>query len=237
MPTETDTAILFEDAHFIAVDKPAGLLVHPSHIDARNSDTLVTRLASQTGLRCAPVHRLDRATSGVMVLAKHTEAASRLSAVWPTGVRKQYHAIVRGHMTTAIELAHPVRDRDTGARRDATTHFTPLAHAEIDEHVDRYPTTRYSLVQAEPMTGRRHQIRQHLKHLNHPILGDTSYGKSVHNRYIAERFNAHRLLLMAKQLSFCHPFNGDLVCLEASHDAAFQRVLDGLPWCPTETAG
>ncbi|MEM7378057.1 MAG: pseudouridine synthase [Pseudomonadota bacterium] len=236
MRNETRTAILFEDAHFIAVDKPAGLLVHPSHIDAQNADTLITRLAEQTGQRCAPVHRLDRATSGVMVLAKHADAARALSATWATGVRKSYHAVVRGHLRAATRLEHPVRDRDSGVRRDAITRFAPLAEVEINEHVDRYPTTRYALIEAEPITGRRHQIRQHLKHLNHPILGDTSYGKSVHNRYIATRFNAQRLLLMAKQLSFRHPFNGDLVCLDASPDAAFQRVLDGLPWRPTETA-
>lgn len=230
MPTPSPIRVLFEDGYFIAVDKPAGLLVHASAIDAHNTDTLIDQLNLQTGLQLAPIHRLDRATSGVMVLAKNAAAARALGQVWATDVAKTYNAIVRGYLCEPVDLHHPVRDRDTGVRRDANTRFRPLAFAEIDEAVDRYPTTRYSLVEACPLTGRRHQIRQHLKHLNHPIIGDTSYGKSVHNRFIAKRFDAPRLLLLAKRLSFSHPFTGHHVTIDAEPDALFSRVLNGLPW-------
>lgn len=232
MHADAEIEVLFEDPHFIAVNKPAGLLVHPTDIDAHNHKTLIGILSEQTDKRCAPVHRLDRATSGVMLLALTADAARAASALWPDKIVKRYHAVARGYMSESIDLEHTVRDRDSGVRQLARTRFRPLAQTEIDEAVDRYPTARYSLVEAEPLTGRRHQIRQHLKHLSHPIIGDTSYGKSVHNRFFAARFDAPRLLLMAKELRFKHPFTGLPIHLEATPDAAFQRVLDALPWKP-----
>jgi len=222
--------VLFEDEHLVAVNKPAGLLVHPSAIDSHNTDTLISRITHQLGTRCAPIHRLDRATSGVILLARHSGAARHMGQTWHETTEKTYLAVVRGHLKDAVDLEHPVRDRDSGKRQLAQTRFRPLAEVEIPEAVDRYPTTRYGLVEAKPITGRRHQIRQHLKHLSHPIVGDSSFGKSVHNRYIARRFDAARLLLHAKGLSFTHPVTHLRVSLEAAPDAAFQRVLTGLPW-------
>ncbi len=222
--------VLYADDHYLAVDKPAGLLVHGTALDAHTSDTLIGRLREELGGTLSPVHRLDKATSGVMLFARDNTAASAISRNWHTDVAKHYIAIVRGFVTTASTVDNPVRDRDTGERKDAITRIWPIACAELDVAVDRYPTARYALVGAEPVTGRRHQIRQHLKHLSHPIIGDTSYGKSVHNRFFAAQFNAPRLLLHAKQLSFTHPFTQQPVSLEAAPDAAFQRVLDGLTW-------
>lgn len=232
--------ILYLDDHIVVVAKPAGLLVHRSTLDRHETRFLVQSLRDQLGRPVTPVHRLDRPTSGALVLAFDGESCARLSDAFERGlVRKQYLAIVRGEIPSDGFIDHALarlRD-DPGDRpgapevRDiAQTHYRRLASAELACRIDRYPTTRYSLVALQPLTGRRHQLRRHMKHLSHPIIGDTTYGKSSHNRFFAERFGNQRLLLTATCLRFPHPADSRPVTVEAPLPDDFRKVVDALGW-------
>ena len=177
------------------------------------------------------MHRLDRATSGVIVFGLSPAAARRLQAAFEAKqVSKGYRAVVRGWVTAAGVIDHPLDDPETGAgRRPALTHYRPLARAELPFPVDRYPTARYSLVEAEPLTGRRHQLRRHLKHVSHPIVGDTSYEPAAATRSAA----VDRLLLVARELRFVHPYTSAPVAIRAACESEWDRVMDALGWTGT----
>ena len=186
--------LLYRDAHLLAVSKPAGLLMHPSRIERRARYFAVQMARDQVGAPVFPAHRLDRPTSGVLLFALSPEVARRLAVAFQNGrIAKTYLAVVRGYAPEAGRIDQPLKqalckiaDADVDPDKEAqaaVTAFRRLARVEIDEAVDKYPTSRYSLVAAWPRTGRRHQIRRHLRRLGHPIVGDTSYGQGVHNRF------------------------------------------------------
>lgn len=234
--------ILHLDAHLCAVRKPSGLLVHRSDLDRHATDFAVQRLRDQLGVRVHPVHRLDRGASGVLLFALDADTARALSAQFEAGtVDKRYRAIVRGHPPAAGTIDHPlarVRDGHDAGRSDpqaALTRYRTLATAELPVRVDRYPTSRYALVEVAPVTGRRHQIRRHLKHIAHPIVGDATYGKGRHNRCFAERYGSTRLLLACTALALVHPVSGRSLALTAAPDDDFARVVAALGW--TERPG
>jgi tRNA pseudouridine65 synthase len=144
---------------------------------------------------------------------------------------KTYHAVVRGWVHDAGVIDHPVRDKDEqGEPKEAMTKYSPLAQAELPFAVGRYSTARYTLLEVQPVTGRRHQIRKHLKHIAHPIVGDTTHGRGEHNRLFRDKFDCHRLLLQARSLAFRHPFTGEKVLLEAVDEPEWCRVLEHLGW-------
>ncbi len=224
--------ILFRDEHYIAIHKPANILVHRSWLASRDRRFVLQELRDQIGQRVYPVHRLDRATSGVLIFALTPAAGQRLSARFEAGeVAKDYLAVVRGWADTAGVIDHPVRDRDQGgAPREAVSRYRRLARIELPFAVDRYPSSRYSLVAVQPQTGRRHQIRQHFKHLSHPLLGDTTYGNGRHNRFFREHFAIHRLLLLARQLAFEHPDSGERIVIGAAPEPDWSRLLSLPDW-------
>jgi tRNA pseudouridine65 synthase len=219
--------ILFQDAHYIAVHKPSGLLVHRSWM-SQDRVFLLQELRNQIGQHVYPVHRLDRATSGVIIFGLSSESAQALNQV-VTGqeVQKTYHAIVRGWLPqTELLVDHPIQDRETDTPyQEAQTRLRELARVELPFAVDRYPQARYSLVEAQPLTGRRHQIRKHLKHISHPIIGDIRYGKGTHNRFFRDQFNIQRLLLCARQLRFRHPLTTEHIEINAADDDDCFRVM------------
>jgi tRNA pseudouridine65 synthase len=227
--------ILYDDDDLVAVHKPAGLLVHRSSIDSRAERFLLQTLRDQIGAAVHPVHRLDKATSGIVVFARHAQAASRLAQAFRDGaVTKTYVAVVRGWAPEAVDIDHPLRDiadqrsrRQTFDSREAFTAVRCLARAELAAAVGRYPTARYSLVTCHPRTGRRHQIRRHLKHLRHPIIGDVNYGDGAHNRFFRDALGITRLLLAASLLRVPHPRTDQAIELHAPLDASF---LDALAW-------
>lgn len=224
--------VLFRDEHFIAVHKPSGLLVHKSWI---SSDTvfLLQRLRDQIGQRVYPAHRLDRATSGVIIFGLSSEASKLMGQLFTDHqVSKIYHAIVRGWLAEPEMLVdHPMQDKESNKPlQEAKTDFRELARVELPYAVDRYPTSRYSLVEARPLTGRRHQIRKHLKHISHPIIGDTSYGKNTHNRFFRDQFGVQRLLLLARELRFKHPVTGAMICITAWDEPQWVGLLHALGW-------
>jgi tRNA pseudouridine65 synthase len=241
MPTSSPDApltILYRDEDLVAVHKPAGLLVHRTTIDARDSRALLQRLRDQIGVAVYPAHRLDKATSGVVLFALHAAAARQLAAVLREGeAEKTYVAIVRGWAGEASDVDHPLRDRpDRLARRQvvesrpAFTAVRCLARAELDVAVGRYATARYSCVACLPRTGRQHQIRRHLKHLRHPVIGDANYGDGAHNRFFRHRLGIARLLLAAVAIRLPHPRSGAALAIEAPLDAEFHAVLAWPQW-------
>jgi tRNA pseudouridine65 synthase len=200
-----DLRVLHLDAELVAIDKPAGLLVHPSALDAHEDRTALQLLRDQLGERVWPLHRLDKATSGVLLFARNAEAARRWGMAFEAGeVRKAYVALVRGWPGERGEIDYPLaRDPELPSadqpRLDAVTRFERLAVFDWPFSVDgRHPSSRYALVQVEPLTGRRHQIRRHFKHIAHPLVGDTTHGKGAHNRAVAKWLGIDRLWLHAE---------------------------------------
>ncbi|SEN05733.1 tRNA pseudouridine synthase C [Halomonas caseinilytica] len=233
--TMTDALpILHHDDHLIAVHKPAGMLVHRSALARGERRFLLQTLRDQIGQRVYPVHRLDRPTSGLMVFALAPDIATQLAEAFAAHrVDKRYLAVVRGQGPEAERLDYALRDED-GRRpkaempaRKAHTEVRRLDSVELPIRVDRYPSARYSLMEARPLTGRRHQIRRHLSRRGYPIIGDAKHGKGVHNRFFAEQLACPRLLLAAVGLAFDHPADGrrlELGCaLDAPMTALFQR--------------
>ena len=233
--------ILYRDEHIVVIDKPANLLVHRSEIDRHETRFAIQILRDQIGQWVWPAHRLDRGTSGVLLFGLNPESTRLLGQQFESGqVEKRYLAVVRGHPAEQGSIDHPLsRQRDdyefhgeasSQTAQEALTHFRRLATIELPVEIDRYPSSRYALLELEPVTGRRHQIRRHLKHIAHPIIGDSSYGKGRHNRYFAEQLACHRLLLACTELSFQHPCNGDRLKIKAPVSGEFAELLARFNW-------
>ena len=233
--------ILYRDEHLIAIDKPAGLLVHRSLIDRHETRFAVQLLRDQIGRRVYPVHRLDKPTSGVLLFALSEDAARRMGAIFDGDtVRKTYLAVVRGYTEERGHIDYPLReepDRMTDALADADkpaqpaiTDYRRLATLELPVSDGRHPTSRYSLLAVTPRTGRRHQIRRHLKHIFHPVIGDTTHGDGRHNRIFREHLHCRRLLLTALELRFPHPDSGTELHIRAPLDAEFARIAALFGW-------
>lgn len=231
--------LIYRDAHLVVIDKPSGLLVHRSDIDRHETEFAVQRLRDQIGRHVFPAHRLDRGTSGLLVFALDASTAAALGRQFESqSVDKGYLAVVRGipqaegvidHALRRVEDAYLPGDRglDTQA---AQTRYRRLGQVELPWAVDRYPTSRYALLALEPLTGRRHQLRRHLKHISHPIIGDATYGNGRHNRAFAAHFGAGRLLLHCFRLAFDHPASGRRVALQAAPGGVFAAAMDAFGW-------
>lgn len=237
----SDPTLLYRDDHYVVVHKPAGLLVHRSPIDRRETRFALQLVRDLVGRRVYPVHRLDKPTSGILAFGLTSIAARRLAEVFAAGeVEKTYLAVVRGVVPDSGLIDHPLVEEldpygDPLAEPDkgpqaAVTAFRRLAAVELPFAVGRYPTSRYSLVEARPQTGRRHQLRRHFKHLCHPIIGDTKYGEGRHNRFYREEYGCHRLLLAAVELAFVHPFSGRPLRIVAPPEEDFLPLLARFGW-------
>jgi tRNA pseudouridine65 synthase len=213
--------ILAQGQGWIAVHKPAGMLCHNSAYAGPKERSALGIVRQQLGQSLFAVHRLDRATSGVWLLALDGDSARTLQATWHSDqVRKTYLAIVRGHLPASVELDHPCKDPDSGERQCAKTDFRCLAQTTQPWPVGDFAIARYSLVEAIPHSGRTHQIRQHLKHLSHPIIGDVRYGKGEHNRLFRQHLQVSRLLLHASSLQF-PDVCGELIRVAAPTEGEF----------------
>ncbi|TAK93930.1 MAG: pseudouridine synthase [Aquabacterium sp.] len=210
--TSASLRILWLDDDMVAVHKPAGWLVHRTGLDAHETRFVMQTLRDQLGRHVFPVHRLDKGTSGVLIMALHSEAARALCEAFETHrVHKHYLAMVRGWPALSAHIDHALKPDDAPAdalAQPAVTDFRRLATLQLDVPVDRYPSTRVALMQAWPHTGRRHQIRRHLKHMAHPIIGDATHGKGAHNRWWAQQLGQQRLWLHALSLNLVQPLTG-----------------------------
>lgn len=218
--------MLLHDESLAVVDKPAGLMVHDSVLAAGETDFAADRLRGQFGKPVFLVHRLDRATSGCLLLAFDRDTASALGKSLMSGaVDKHYLAVCRGWPEARFTIDHPL-DGGPGKplKKPAVTHFERLATTELELPSAGFATSRYALLRAQPETGRFRQIRRHLKHASHHLIGDTSHGDGRHNRHF-RMLGIHRMLLHASRLAFPHPANGGRVTVEAPPDAEFARAL------------
>ncbi len=232
--------ILYADEHLVVVNKPSGLLVHRSPIDRHERRFAVQILRDQLGRRVFPVHRLDKGTSGALVFALDRETAAKLAEdLANQRMAKTYLAVVRGWPAESGEIDHPLAAvpdsyapvAGTGPK-PARTRFRRLGTVELPHRVDRYPTSRYALLELHPNTGRRHQLRRHLAHVSHPIVGDSTYGKGRHNRLFAELYGVNRLLLACARLEFAHPVTGTRLVIDAEPGVEFTTLLQRLGWRP-----
>ncbi|MGF1722531.1 tRNA pseudouridine(65) synthase TruC [Vibrio kyushuensis] len=233
--------IIFQDEYLVAVNKPAGMLVHRSWLDKHETQFVMQTLRDQIGQHVFPLHRLDRPTSGVLVFALSSEVASQVMPMFANHeMEKTYHAIVRGWIEEGGVLDYPLKvelDKiaDKFAAKDkepqeAVTAYQPIAKVEVPFSTGKFPTSRYCLMEMKPQTGRKHQLRRHMAHLRHPIVGDTSHGDGKHNRLFRENYDAYQLMLHASELSFIHPFTKKELVLKARFDETWQGLMSKFGW-------
>ena len=220
--------ILYQDQHLVAINKPHGLLVHRSKI-ATNTDVYALQLLrDQIGQKVFPVHRLDRKTSGVLVFALSNEVNSKLQKQFAENqVSKTYQAIVRG-FTPDKETIDYALTNDSGKTQDAVTDYKTLQKSEIEVAFGKFNTSRYSLVEIYPKTGRFHQIRKHFAHLRHPIIGDRPHGCNKQNKLFKEKWEMITMMLHATQIEFAHPVTNELLLIKADFHQEFKRTLSFL---------
>jgi len=224
--------VVYEDDALLAVNKPAGLLVHRSAIAADETDFLLERLQAQIGGTLYLAHRLDRATSGIVLLAKSREIAGELGRLFMARrIVKRYLAVVRGWPAAEGMIDYPLPDvRERSPRKAALTRWRTLATATVPLALGKYSEQRYALVEAQPETGRYRQIRKHFHHVSHHLIGDTSHGRGDHNRLWRMHFHMHRLLLHAWRLELIHPLSGTPLTLQAPLDETWRSILAALNW-------
>lgn len=200
--------ILYEDEDLIAVNKPSGIFTHPSALSG-DRYTVMLALRERGGGRVYPLHRLDRPTSGVLLFARSSEAASEMAPViTASSTVKRYWAIVRGWPDEHGRIERSLRQVDGTRMQEAVTAYRTLSRAVWPEPVGAFEEARFALVEARPETGRQHQIRRHLRGIDHPLINDTVYGDGRQNRYFRLHFGVRRLLLQARAIAFFDPRDG-----------------------------
>lgn len=209
----------FEDSYIIVVNKPNNVLVHHSSMskNKRDESSLVQLLFNEYQRPFYPIHRLDRKTSGLIILAKAKQYVTAFQELFVTSqVLKTYYGLVRGFIAESGVIDSPVKGRDALVYKDACTHFTRLHTHELNIPVGLYPTSRYSLVALQPKTGRLHQLRIHMNKISHPLIGDPKYGDRFHNRMFQKEFKASQLFLHAYSIKLTHPYTGDSLTIQST---------------------
>ena len=233
--------ILYQDEYLVAINKPSGLLVHKSPIDKHETQFALQLVRDQIGQYVYPIHRLDKPTSGVLLFALSAEIAQSMSLLFRSSkVCKEYIAVVRGFTEDGSLIDYPLKQMlDTKEQKqqgitkeiqEAQTEYKRLTTVELPFPVSRYPVARYSLVKLLPKTGRKHQIRRHMKHIFHPIVGDTKHGRGEHNKLFREKYECHRLLLHSNRLSFMHPVSKKYLVIDAGLDEIWQTLFKNFGW-------
>jgi len=220
--------IIYQDENLIAINKPHGLLVHQSSIARDATEFALQLLRDQVGKHVSPVHRLDRKTSGILLFAFDKVSEIAMHQQFMNGeTGKKYLAILRGFTPDALDIDYPLA-KENGTMQDAFTSFTTLQRAEVAVAFGKHPTSRYSLVEAIPKTGRMHQLRRHFSHILHPIIGDRTHGCNKQNKFFKEQWDMTTMLLHASELAFIHPITKESIHLKAGLHDEFKRVMDFL---------
>ena len=215
--------ILYRDDYLAIVHKPAGWLVHRTPLDKGETRFVLQTLRDQIGQHVWPVHRLDKGTSGVLVFALSADVARTLGQAFESGegLHKEYRAIVRGWPLDEGLIDHPLKRMPDDMRSEreeiqpAQTRYATLRRGELSIAQDTFPSLRWAEVLLQPLTGRRHQLRRHMKHIAHPIIGDATHGKGPLNRSVAAHIGVARLWLHAQQLTLKHPIEGTILSVSA----------------------
>lgn len=227
--------ILYLDDDIVVIHKPSGLLVHRSNIDKYETKFLLQILRDQIGKSVYPVHRLDKPTSGLMIFALNKHCAQILTQSFTNKtVSKSYIAVARGYVDDQL-IDYPLQEKhdkmtDSLAKKDkasqaAITKVRCLDQVELPMPVGRYQQARFSLVHLSPQTGRKHQLRRHLAHIRHPIVGDTTHGDGTQNRFVRQHFNLQRLALIAHQIRFLHPITEQYMSFNTSVDDDLSSII------------
>lgn len=217
--------ILYQDEHLVAVNKPHGLLVHRSWIAADAEVFAVQELRNQLDRHVYPCHRLDRKTGGVLLFALTEEMNSQMQQQFAQNkVKKTYHAVVRGFTPDNETIDYPLLS-ERGNMQDAITEYVTLKRIEVPVAHGKHTSSRYSLVEVAPQTGRMHQIRKHFAHIFHPIIGDRPHGCNKQNRLFKQNWGMDTMLLHARTLEFVHPLTNETINVEAEYNAPFASAI------------
>ena len=236
--------IIYRDEHIIAVNKPSGLLVHRSMIDRHETEFAMQIVRDMVDQHVYTVHRLDKPTSGVLLFALSSEVARLLSEQFTEQtITKTYHALLRGwtedqHIDYALkEKLDKIADkkaRQDKAAQSAQTDLKVLHRYTYPVAVGRYPQARLSWVELSPHSGRKHQLRRHMAHIRHPIMGDTSHGDGKQNKFMRQTFNFNDLALINSKMQLVHPVTQQSLSLDAPLSSELVQLLDTLQPCQWE---
>ena len=216
--------VIYEDEDLIAINKPHGLLVHRTKIANDTDQFALQILRDQIGQRVYPAHRIDRKTSGVLLFSKSKDVDSIIQKqVMNHKVNKSYKAIVRGF--TPISGAIDYAIGEGTKKQEAVTNYKSLKHFEIDLPMGKFATSRYSFIEVVPITGRFHQIRKHMSHIFHPIIGDRPHGCNKQNKLWKSEFNMTTMMLHAETLDVQKPPN-NMILIKADLSSEFKRVIN-----------
>ncbi|MEN9888662.1 MAG: tRNA pseudouridine synthase [Pseudomonadota bacterium] len=215
--------ILYQDDYLAIVNKPAGWLVHRTPLDKGESRWVLQALRDQIGRAVWPLHRLDKGTSGVLAFALDAETARHMGQRFESGegLHKSYRAIVRGWPADEVFIDHALKRMPDDMRHERTevqsaqTRLRTLRRGELPIPQGDFPRWRWAEVDLQPLTGRRHQLRRHMKHIAHPILGDATHGKGPLNRAVAAHQGVQRLWLHALHLQLQHPATAATLAVQA----------------------
>ena len=224
---------MYQDKFIICVSKPNNVLVHHARHSRNVADekSLLQLLDEQIGGKFYPIHRLDRKTSGIILLAKETNYVSKFQELFTLKeIKKTYFGVVRGFSPETKIIDSPVKGRDANVHKEAETHLKTLAKITLDIPVKPYNSSRYSLVELSPKTGRMHQLRVHTNKISHPLIGDAKYGDKNHDTMFAENFGFKNLFLHAGKLEFTHPFTLEKLNLKASFSKDWIDLFERFSW-------
>lgn len=217
--------IIYQDDCLVAINKPHGLLVHQSPIARDAEEFALQLLRDQLGQTVYPAHRLDRKTSGVLVFSLDKPTDRLMQQKFQNKeINKKYLALLRGFSPDEMTIDYALK-RDDGVVQDAITHFKTQKRFELEIPFGKHSSSRYSLVEANPETGRMHQLRKHFAHIFHPIIGDRPHGCNKQNKFWLENFQMNKMLLHASELFFSHPHTNKNIEIKAEISEEFERVL------------
>jgi tRNA pseudouridine65 synthase len=228
-----DVSIIFEDDYLICVSKTNNVLVHHARHSRNVADetSLLQLIKEKTNLKVYPIHRLDRKTSGIILLAKEKEFISKFQELFTNNeIQKTYFGVVRGFAPDTKIIDSPVKGRDANVHKEALTHLKTFANITLDIPVKPYDSSRYSLVELSPKTGRMHQLRVHANKISHPLIGDTKYGDKNHDTMFAEKFGWKNMFLHAGKLEFIHPFTSEKLILKANFPKDWLALYEEFSW-------
>ncbi|WP_221409041.1 pseudouridine synthase [Reichenbachiella versicolor] len=218
--------IIYQDEHFIAINKPHGLIVHRSNLAKDATIFALQELRNQINQAVYPAHRIDRKTSGILLFALSRNALSEIRKLFENkSITKKYLSIVRGYTPNQQSINYPLTN-EKGVSQPSITHFQTIERTEINIPFGKHQTSRYSLIEVSPETGRMHQIRKHMAHIFHPIIGDRPHGCNKQNKLFLERWGIKTMFLHASSLSFVHPFTKECITISAKPQSEFLNCIN-----------